>query len=167
MSKDDKRLAALREYHARRIIVTRKKLYEALDRIKSKTTVVIPPKSKLTQKNLALEAEVSESTLIDLDPITGVRRYADVLKCLKELRRDNTKIIIAQDDKEQKIEELRAELRLVREDKYNQALEIDRLGILLLSKTEEVERLEEVERQNAQLREEIRKMNYQPPKRIK
>lgn len=165
--KNDKRRAALLEYHARRPGITRNRLMEALDRMEADATVIIPSHSKPNQKNLTLEAGVSESTLISRDPETGERRYADILARLRKLQQAKIKPAAPKDYAEQKIQELRDANKALKEDRYNQAIEIDRLGMLLLEKKEEIKRLEEIEAQNAQLREEIRKMKYGSPKNIK
>lgn len=156
MNVEDKRLAALREYHAKRPGKTRNKLTEALDRIESGNTVVLKTGAKLTKTNLCLEAGVSIHTLLIKVKGTKRRRFAEVIKRYDRLviaRRGNKD---PGDDKDEKIAELRALCSAANQDKQNMALEIDKLGMDLLKEREEVERLRSFEEQNAALREELR-----------
>lgn len=156
MSVEDKRLAALREYHATRPVKTRNRLTEALDRIESGNTVVLKPGAKLTKTNVCLEAGVSIHTLLIKVKGTKKHRYADVLERYDRLviaKRSNKE---SGDDKDEKIAELRALCSAANQDKLNMALEIDKLGMDLLKEKEEVVRLCSLEEQNAALREELR-----------
>lgn len=156
MSVEDKRLAALRKHHAQRPVVTRSKLMEALDRIESGNTVVLESDGKLTKTNLCREAGVNIHTLLVKDGKTGKRRYADVLKRFEALVTAKRRSGKAGDDKDEKIAELRAALRIANEDKVKMAREIDNIGMALLSEREEVKRLSSLDEQNAELREEVR-----------
>lgn len=161
MSTEGRRLAALREYHRARPIATRNKLSEALDRIQHGKTVVLESGAKLTKTNLCIEAGVSLHTLLVKDKGTKKRRYADVIARFDKLVAAKRAANRSGDAKDEKIAELRAAYTSATEDNANMALEIDRLGMELLKEKEEVARLSSLEEQNAELREEIRRM--QPP----
>jgi hypothetical protein len=156
MSTEDKRLAALRKYHATRPTRTRNKLTEALDRIESGSTIILKPGDKLTKTNVCLEAGVSIHTLLTKDMETKKHRYADVLRRYDRLVIAKRRNKESGDDKDEKIAELRALYSAANQDKLNMALEIDNLGMELLKEREEVERLRSFEEQNASLREELR-----------
>lgn len=158
MSTEDRRLAALREYHAKRPEMTRSKLTEALDRMESGNTVVVRQGAKLNKANLCREAGVSIHTLLTKEVATGKRRYADVLERLERLTAARRGKDTSGDDKDAKIAELRALCQAATEDKVRMAREIDSLGMALLREKEEVARLSALEEQNAELREEIRLM---------
>lgn len=167
MSIEDRRVAALRQYHEQRPVATRSKLTEALDRMKAEKTVVLKKGAKWTKTNLCLEAGVNIHTLLSKDANTGKRRYEDVLKTFDKLietkRRPPSD---RDDDKDAKIAELRAAYNTVVEEKEMMALQIDELGMELLKVKEEVERLLSLEEQNADLREEIRNMQASPSLRL-
>ena len=158
MKPEDRRLLALREYHAKRPEATREKLMEALDRIEHGNTVVLSPSAKLNKTNLCLEAGVCVHTLLAKDRSTGNRRYADVLERLDKLVAEKRRARKSVDDRDEKISELRTACLSLTEDKSKMALEIDRIGMALLREKDEVARLSAVEAQNADLREEIRLM---------
>ena len=131
MSTESKRLSALREYHAQRIVNTRTKLTEALDRIEADNTVVLEAGSKLTKTNLCLEAGVSIHTLLKKIGKTKRRRFADIISRLETLAKKKGRKNTG-DDKDEKIAELRGALRGAEADKLNMALEIDDIGMKLL-----------------------------------
>lgn len=157
MTAEDKRLVALREYHTQRIVNTRVKLMEALDRMEAGNTVVLAHGAKPTKTNLCLEAGVSLHTLLKKLGKKKTRRYEDVLKRLETLAakapRGN-----GDDERDWKILELRQAVKALEADKANMALEINNLGLELLAAREEIEQLRALEEQNADLREEIRRM---------
>jgi chromosome segregation ATPase len=97
-------------------------------------------------------------TLLSVDPKNGERRYADVLQRIEKLQKPGGIKEPHGDDKDNKIAELREDIRSLSEDKVMMAREIDRLGMELLESKEEVARLSSLEVQNAELREEIRRM---------
>jgi hypothetical protein len=165
MSTEDRRLAALREYHATRPAKTRNKLTEALDRIESGNTVVLKPGAKLTKTSLCLEAGVSIHTLLVRDKKTRRRRYDDLINRFDQLVIDNRGKEVRGDDRDQKIAELKGLNSAANQDKLNMALEIDRLGNEVLKANEEIARLSSLEEQNAELREEIRRM--QAPSKLR
>ena len=68
----ERRIEALRRYHASRPEKTRQKLNEALDRMIAGTTTVLDPKNfKSTKSNLAKEAEISIHTLLKREQTEG------------------------------------------------------------------------------------------------
>lgn len=158
MSTEDRRIAGLRAYHAQRPEKTRAKLTEALDRIESTNTAVIKPGARLTKANLCREAGVNIHTLNSKDAGTGERRYADVLGRFEKLTASKRKGDARGDDRDEKIAELRELYRGSEENKTKMAREIDRVGMELLRANEEIARLSALDRQNAELREEIRSM---------
>lgn len=158
MNTEDRRLLALREYHAKRPQATRSKLMEALDRMETGNTITLQPCAKFNKTSLCLEAGVSIHTLLAKDRGTGKRRYADVLELLEKLVVGKRGIRKAGDDRDEKIAELRAAYLAATEDKVRMALEIDNLGMALLREKEDVARLSALEAQNAELREEIRSL---------
>ncbi len=158
MSAEDTRIAALRRYHAERMTRTRSKLAEALDRIEAGNTAVLNASAKLTKTNLCLEAGVSIHTLLTREPESGVLRYADIIERLEQLRRRRRTPKDSDDDRDAKIAELKEAYKVIVEEKLEMALEIDSLGMALLREREEVARLCSIEVQNAELREEIRRM---------
>lgn len=157
MTVADNRLAALRDYHARRIADTRVKLMEALDRMEAGNTVVLARGAKPTKTNLCREAGVNIHTLLKKIGKTKRRRYEDVLERLAALAAEKNGGD-DDDERDRKIQELRDVVKELEADKANMALEINNLGLELLAAREEIERLRSIEEQNADLREEIRRM---------
>ena len=99
---------------------------------------------------------MSIHTLLAKDSKGGRRRFADVLKRLDTLVTAKRRSGKAGDEKDEKIAELRAALRIANEDKVRMAREIDNIGTALLDEREEVKRLSSLDEQNAELREEVR-----------
>lgn len=136
-----RRIAALRDYHASRPQKTREKLNEAFDRMLAGATVIIDPKNfKLNKATLAKEAGVSIHTLLKKEK-TGERRFADVILRL-ESEKPNAKIAAKSDDeRDQKIAELRSIVAEMGNDKLNLARQLDSVGLELLTTKEEADEL--------------------------
>ncbi len=114
---DVRRIEALRRYHASRPGKTRQKLNEAFDRMLAGTTVIVDPKHfRLNKATLAREAEISIHTLLKKEK-TGERRFADVIARL-ESEKPNPKLASKSDDeRDQKIAELRCIVADISNDK--------------------------------------------------
>jgi hypothetical protein len=137
----DRRIAALRDYHASRPQKTREKLNEAFDRMLAGATVIVDPKNfKLNKATLAKEAAVSIHTLLKKEK-TGGRRFADVLTRL-ELEKPSAKTAGKSDDeRDQKIAELRFINAEIGKDKLTLARQLDSVALELLTTKQEADEL--------------------------
>ncbi len=138
---DVRRIEALRRYHASRPGKTRQKLNEAFDRMLAGTTVIVDPKHfRLNKATLAREAEISIHTLLKKEK-TGERRFADVIARL-ESAKPNPKLASKSDDeRDQKIAELRCIVADISNDKLNLARQLDRIALELLTTKQENDEL--------------------------
>lgn len=133
-----KRIAALRQYHATRPAKTREKLNEALDRMLAGTPVILDPKKlKLNKAGLAKEAGVSIHTLLKRES-NGTLRFRDVLASLESCQRKKPVLRQTDDERDQKIAELRSMVVELKEDKLKLALELDRTALQLLKTNQEM-----------------------------
>lgn len=148
----DNRIAALRRYHASRPQKTREKLNEALDRLLAGATVIVDPKNfKLNKATLAKEAGVSIHTLLKKEKAGGLR-FADVIARL-ESEKPNAKIAGKTDDeRDQKIAELRSIVTEIGNDKLNLARELDRIALELLMTKQDAD---ELRQDNQELLQEL------------
>ena len=137
----DRRIAALRRYHASRPQRTHEKLNEALDRMLADATVIADPKNfKLNKATLAKEAGVSIHTLLKKEK-TGELRFADVIARL-ESEKPSTKPTGKNDDeRDQKIAELRSIVAEIGNDKLNLARQLDSVALELLTTKQEASEL--------------------------
>lgn len=140
---DVRRIEALRRYHASRPEKTRQKLNEAFDRMLAGTTVIVDPKHfRLNKATLAREAGISIHTLLKKEK-TGERRFADVIARL-ESARPNPKLAPKTDDeRDQKIAELRCIVAEISKDKLNLARQLDLIALELLTIKQENDELKQ------------------------
>lgn len=139
----EKRIIALRRYHASRPIKTAEKLNEALDRMLAGKPVVLDPKKiKFNKAALAKEAGVSIHTLLKREP-NGSLRFGDVLTRLDSCQRKRPVLRPTEDERDQKITELRSMVAELTDDKLKLALELDRTALQLLESNQELKELRE------------------------
>lgn len=137
----DKRIEALRRYHASRPTKTREKLNAALDRLLARTPEVLDPKKiKLNKAGLAREAGVSIHTLLKKEQ-NGKPRFQDVLSRLESSQGQRPPLRQTDDERDQKIAELRSMVAEVTDDKLKLARELDRTALQLLKANQEIEEL--------------------------
>jgi hypothetical protein len=137
----DRRIVALRRYHASRPQKTREKLNEALDRMLAGTTVIVDPKNfKLNKATLAKEAGVSIHTLLKKEK-TGGRRFAEVIARLESEKPSAKTTGKSDDERDQKIAELRSIVAEIGNDKLNLARQLDRVALELLTTKQEADEL--------------------------
>lgn len=138
-----RRIEALRRYHASRPGKTRGKLNEALDRMRTGTTVILDPKKlKLNKASLAKEAEVSIHTLLKKEK-TGERRFADVIARLESEKPNPKPGAKSDDERDQKIAELRSVVAEVGNDKLHLARQLDCIALGLLTTKQEAHELQQ------------------------
>jgi hypothetical protein len=152
-----RKLAGLRRYHAERPAKTRLKLLEALDRLETGRTVVVGSGFKWSKTTLAQEAGVNVNTVVRKLP-GGQWAFAEINERFEELKRKRLRPAAGGDAREEKIAELRTEVERRKNQNRLLALEIDRLGRQVLQERDRADRMAIYERQNASLREEIRRI---------
>lgn len=152
-----RKLAGLRRYHAERPAKTRLKLLEALDRLETGRTVVVGSGFKWSKTTLAQEAGVNVNTVVRKLP-GGQWAFAEINERFEELKRKRLRPAAGGDAREEKIAELRTEVERLKNQNRLLALEIDRLGRQVLQERDRADRMAIYERQNASLREEIRRI---------
>lgn len=157
MKAGGRKLAGLRRYHAERPTKTRLKLLEALDRLETGRTVVVGSGFKWSKTTLALEAGVNVNTVVRKLP-GGQWAFAEINERFEELKRKRLRPAAGGDAREEKIAELRTEVERLKNQNRLLALEIDRLGRQILQERDRADRMAIYERQNASLREEIRRI---------
>ena len=150
-------MAGLRRYHAERPAKTRLKLLEALDRLETGRTVVVGSGFKWSKTTLALEAGVNVNTVVRKLP-GGQWAFAEINERFEELKCKRLRPVAGGDAPEEKIAELRTEVERLKNQNRLLALEIDRLGRHVLQERDRADRMAIYERQNASLREEIRRI---------
>ena len=154
MRASTKKLAGLRRYHAERPGKTRLKLLEALDRMESGQTVTVGREFKWSKTTLAREAGVNINTLVRKLP-SGEWAFPEINARFEQHKNRHRHVVTASDSRDAKIAELRSAVEMLREQNRLLALEINRMGQLVLEERERAERMTVYERQNASLREEI------------
>ena len=152
-----RKLAGLRRYHAERPAKTRLKFLEALDRLETGRTVVVGSGFKWSKTTLALEAGVNVNTVVRKLP-GGQWAFAEINERFEELKCKRLRPAAGGDAREEKIAELRTEVERLKNQNRLLALEIDRLGRQVLQERDRADRMAIYERQNASLREEIRRI---------
>jgi hypothetical protein len=157
MKSSPRKLAGLRRYHAERPVKTRLKLTEALDRMESGRTVVVGPEFQWSKKSLALEAGVNINTVVR-KLAGGAWAFPEINERFERLKKKRRPAGIDADLKDGKIAELRGEVERLQEQNRLLALEINRIGQQILVERERADRMLAYERQNASLREEIRRI---------
>jgi hypothetical protein len=156
MKTSGKKLAGLRRHHANRIIKTRSQLLEALDRMESSNTVVVPSGFDWSKMTLAREAGVNINTVVR-KMRNGEWAFPEVNDRFEMLKQKRVRVI-APDAKEQRIIELRSEVEKLRKENRQLALEVNRIGRQVLEERNRANRMADYERQNISLREEINRI---------
>jgi regulator of replication initiation timing len=151
------KLAGLRRYHAERCAKTRRKLRDALDRMEWGHTTVVAPDFKWSKTTLAREAGVNINTLVKKLP-TGEWAFPEINRRFEELKDKRWQVRTGPALRDGETAELRQTVAELKEQNRLLALEVNRLGQQLLVERERAERMTAYERQNASLREEIRRM---------
>jgi hypothetical protein len=158
----DKRVAALRRYHLDRTARTRSKLLHALDRMEDGKTRVIAPGFDWSKVSLAREAGVNINTVVR--KISGGGwAFPDVNDRFDKLKRERSRSVTAFDAKKQVVVELRCEVEKLRKENRRLALEVNRIGRQVLDERDRADRMNEYERQNTSLREEINRIRLVRP----
>lgn len=157
MKTSGKKLAGLRRHHANRIIKTRSQLLEALDRMESSNTVVVPSGFDWSKMTLAREAGVNINTVVR-KMRNGEWAFPEVNDRFEMLKQRHVRVMIAPDAKEQRIIELRREVEKLRKENRQLALEVSRIGRQVLEERNRANRMADYERQNISLREEINRI---------
>jgi len=153
----DKRVAALRRYHLDRTARTRSKLLHALDRMEGGKTRVIAPGFDWSKVSLAREAGVNINTVVRKIS-DGGWAFPDVNDRFDKLKRERSRSVTAFDAKKQVVGELRCEVEKLRKENRRLALEVNRIGRQVLDERDRANRMNEYERQNTSLREEINRI---------
>lgn len=150
----DKKLLGLCRYHTSRLLQTRRKLLEALDRMEKGRTVTVGTDFSWNKTVLAREAGVNVNTLVRKLP-DGEWAFPEVNERFEELKRKRQPVAGISDPKDAKIFDLRGEVDRLREQNRQLAREVGRIGRLVLEERDRADRMSAFERQNASLREEI------------
>ena len=146
----ENRIEALRRYHASRPTKTREKLNSALDRMLAGTPEVLDPKKiKLNKAGLAREAGVSIHTLLKKEQ-NGKLRFQDVLNRLESSQGRRPPVGKTDDERDQKIAELRSIVSEVTSDKLKLARELDQTALQLLKANQEIEELRQDNQEHLQ-----------------
>lgn len=158
----DKRVAALRRYHLDRTARTRSTLLHALDRMENGKTRVIAPGFDWSKVSLAREAGVNINTVVRKIS-DGGWAFPDVNDRFDKLKRERSRSVTAFDAKTQVVVELRCEVEKLRKENRRLALEVNRIGRQVLDERDRADRMNEYERQNTSLREEINRIRLVRP----
>jgi exonuclease VII small subunit len=138
---------------------TRLKLHQALDRFEHDQLLILPPGSKLTIRNLALEADVSKDTPLSRyrkdQPNGGDYRFPDIVARFNKLKTRKPTRPSSNNLKEVKIQELRQIIESLQEKNLLLARANNQLDIRAI---ELERRCRELEEQNARLRQECLKI---------
>jgi hypothetical protein len=138
---------------------TRLKLRQALDRFEHDQLLILPPGSKLTIRNLALEADVSKDTPLSRyrkdQPNGGDYRFPDIVAWFNKLKARKPTRPSSNDMREAKIQELRQIIESLQEKNLLLARANNQLDIRAV---ELERRCRELEEQNARLRRECLKI---------
>jgi hypothetical protein len=157
--KTTRQFEALLQQRAESSEQTRLKLHQALDRFEHDQLIIIPPSSKLTIRNLALEAEVSKDTPLSRyrknQPNGGDYRFPDIVARFNKLKARKHARPSGNDLKEAKIQEMHQIIESVQEKNLLLARANNQLDIRAV---ELERRCRELEEQNARLRQECLKI---------
>lgn len=157
MKASARKLAGLRRYHAERPAKTRLKLLDALDRMETGRTVVVRSGFKWSKATLALEAGVNINTVVR-KLAGGQWAFPEINERFDDLKRKRLRPAVGGDAREEKIAELRGEVEMLKDQNRLLALEVNRIGRQVLQEKDRADRMAVYERQNASLREEIRRI---------
>jgi len=153
--KTTRQFEALLQQRAESSERTRLKLHQALDRFEHDHLLILPPGSKLTIRNLALEADVSKDTPLSRyrrdQPNGGDYRFPDIVARFNKLKTRKHTRPSGNDLKEAKIQELRQIIESLQEKNLLLARANNQLDIRAV---ELERRYRELEEQNARLRRE-------------
>jgi hypothetical protein len=157
--KTTRQFEALLQQRAESSEPTRLKLHHALDRFEHDQLLILPPGSKLTIRNLALEADVSKDTPLSRyrkdQPNGGDYRFPDIVARFNKLKTRKHTRPSGNNLKEAKIQELRQ----IIESSQEKNLLLARANNQLDIRAVELERrCRELEEQNARLRQECLKI---------
>jgi exonuclease VII small subunit len=157
--KTTRQYKALLQQRAESSECTRLKLHQAIDRFEHDQLLILPPSSKLTIRNLALEAEVSKDTPLSRyrkdQPNGGDYRFPDIVARFNKLKTRKPTGPSSNDLKEAKIQELRQIIESLQEKNLLLARVNNQLDIRAV---ESERRCRELEEQNARLRQECLKI---------
>ena len=157
--KTTRQFEALLQQRAESSEQTRLKLHQTLDRFEHDQLLILPPGSKLTIRNLALEAEVSKDTPLSRyrkdQPNGGDYRFPDIVARFNKLKARKATRPSSNDLKEAKIQELRQIIESLQEKNLLLARANNQLDIRAV---ELERRCRELEEQNARLRQECLKI---------
>ena len=157
MKTSARKLAGLRRYHADRPAKTHLKLLEALGRMESGRTLVVGADFKWCKTTLAREAGVNVNTVVR-KLSGGAWAFPEINDRFDELKCRRRWAATGSDMREEKIAELRSEVERLKDQNRLLALEVNRIGQQILQERERADRMVIYERQNASLREEIRRI---------
>jgi hypothetical protein len=152
--KDSGKLVGLRRYQAGRPVQTQTKLLEALERMKSGRTLVVKPGFSWSKTTLAREAGVNINTVVRKLP-SGEWAFPEVNQSFERLKQKLLRATAATDMEEKRAADLLREVKELREQNRQLALEVNRLGRLILHERDRADRMTVYEKQNISLREEI------------
>jgi exonuclease VII small subunit len=158
-TKNNRQFKALLQQRAESSERTRLKLHQALDRFEHNQLLTLPPGSKLTIRNLALEAEVSKDTPLSRyrkdQQHAGDYRFPDIVVRFNKLKARKPTRPSNNDLKEAKIQQLRQVIESLQEKNLLLARANNQLDIRAV---ESERRCRELEEQNAKLRQECLKI---------
>ena len=157
--KTTRQFEALLQQRAESSERTRLKLHQALDRFEHDHLLILPLDSKLTIRNLALEADVSKDTPLSRyrkdQPNGGDYRFPDIVARFNKLKTRKPNRLSNNDLKETKIQELRQIIESLQEKNLLLARANNQLDIRAV---ELERRCRELEEQNVRLRQECLKI---------
>jgi hypothetical protein len=148
------KLAGIRRYQAERPVRTQAKLLEALERMEAGRTLVVRPGFSWSKTTLAQEACVNINTVVRKLP-SGEWAFPEVNERFERHKRKHLGKREASDRGEKKIATVLIEVEELREQNRQLALEVNRLGLLILAERDRADRMMVYEKQNISLREEI------------
>jgi hypothetical protein len=149
-----KKLAGIRRYQAQRPVQTQVKLLEALKRMETDQTIVVGSGFSWSKTTLAREASVNINTVVKKVP-GGKWAFPEINQSFERLARKHLKAKAGGPEDKTKASGLLEELKELRRQNRLLALEVNRLGLLLLAERDRAERMIVYEKQNISLREEI------------
>jgi predicted nuclease with TOPRIM domain len=125
-------------------------------------TRVIAPGFDWSKVSLAREAGVNINTVVRKIS-DGGWAFPDVNDRFDKLKRERSRSVTAFDAKTQVVVELRCEVEKLRKENRRLALEVNRIGRQVLDERDRADRMNEYERQNTSLREEINRIRLVRP----
>jgi hypothetical protein len=152
------KLAGIRRYQAERPVRTQAKLLGALERMEAGRTLVVRPGFSWSKTTLAQEACVNINTVVRKLP-SGEWAFPEINQRFERLKQMHLRTPEASDMGEKKVAALSSEVKERREQNQQLALEINRLGRLILVERDRADRMATYEKQNISLREEIRRIH--------